>query len=272
MRDGQPVMRTKLAPGPDADAVANYLRARAAGKPRGIAAALTGLDGDLHGLEWQALTYAGHTVWGMHHEHRPGGYVGGHKRRPRSQWQVTRDTHPPLITDAEAEAILTRLEARAGQRTRTGDRLYLLSGLLQTADGRLFSGETNKGQRAYRVKGDGRISARLIEGAVLDQLFADLAAPDTAAMIAKAMRAQSAPAGKPRDLAGLRSRLAQLDRSITNLVRQLGDDPDLAAAIRRRLDALDHPRAAAPGADGGAPARPAVAGAGGAALALAVRG
>jgi DNA invertase Pin-like site-specific DNA recombinase len=244
LRDGQPVLRSKLAPGPDADAVATYLRARATGKPRGIASQLSGITGDLHGLEWQALTYAGHTVWGMHHEHRPGGYVGGSKRRPRAQWQVTRDTHPPLITDAEAEAILTRLEARAGQRTRTGDRIYLLSGLLQTADGGLFSGETNKGQRAYRMRGGGRISARLIEGAVLDQLFADLAAPDTAAMIARAMRAQSAPAGKPRDLAGLRSRLAQLDRGITNLVRQLGDDPDLAAAIRRTIVGMEQERTA----------------------------
>jgi len=242
LRDGQPVMRSKLATGPDAEAVALYLRARAAGKPRGIAAQIAGIGGDLNGMEWQALTYAGHTVWGMHHEHRPGGYVGGAKRRPRDQWQVTRDTHPALITDAEAEAILTRLAARAGQRTRSGDRVYLLSGLLQESDGAVFSGETNKGQRAYRARGGGRISARLIEREVLDQVFSDLAAPETAKRLAQAMRAQAAPAGKPRDLGALRRRLDGLDQRIRRIIELMAEDPATAPAYRRTIAGLEADR------------------------------
>ena len=33
------------------------------------------------GLEWNALTYAGHTVWNVHNETRGSGYKGGTKRR-----------------------------------------------------------------------------------------------------------------------------------------------------------------------------------------------
>lgn len=245
-RDGQPVMRSKLVPGPEADQIATYLRARAAGKSRGIAAEMAGMtdsSASLNGLEWNALTYAGHTTWGMHHEHRPGGYVGGTKRKPRAEWHLTRDTHPALITDAESEAILAQLEVRAGMRNRAGDRVYLLSGLLFDPGGQAFSGETNKGQGLYRVGRGKRIASRIIDGAVLDQVFADLAAPDTATMIAKAMRAQAAVTGKPRDLAALRGRLTKLDTRIGNLVRQMGDNPELSPTLSRTIVGMEQERA-----------------------------
>ena len=243
LRDGQPVLRSKLVPGPEAAAVAAYLQARAAGKPRGIASQLSGITGSLNELEWQALTYAGHTTWGMHHEHRPGGYVGGVKRRPRAEWHLTRDTHPPLITDAEAEAILTRLAARAGLRTRAGDRVYLLSGLLQDTHGQPFAGETSKGQAAYRQGKGRRIAARLIEGAVLDQVFADLAAPEVAKAIADRMRQAAAPASKPRDLAGLRRKLATLDGKIGKLVELIADAGTAAPAYQRAIAGMELERA-----------------------------
>lgn len=244
LRDGQPVLRSKLVPGPEADAVATYLKARAAGKPRGIASQLSGITGSLNELEWQALTYAGHTTWGMHHEHRPGGYVGGIKRRPRSEWHQTRDTHPALITDPEAEAILARLAARAGLRTRSGDRVYLLSGLLQAPDGNAFSGETSKGQAAYRLGKGGRISARIIEGAVIDKIFADLAAPEVAKEIAERMRKAAAPASKPRDLAGMRRKIATLDNKIAKLVDLIAEADETAPAYQRAIATMEAERAA----------------------------
>lgn len=246
LRDGQPVLRSKLVPGPEAEQIAAYLRARAAGKSRGVAAEMAGLadsSASLNGLEWNALTYAGHTTWGMHHEHRPGGYVGGTKRKPRADWHLTRDTHPALISDAEAEAILAQLEARSGMRNRAGDRIYLLSGLLFDPEGQSFSGETNKGQGLYRVGRGRRIASRIIDGAVLDQVFADLAAPETAALIAKAMREQAIVKGKPRDLAALRGRLTKLDTRITNLVRQMGDTPELTATLSRAIVVMEQERA-----------------------------
>ena len=247
VRDGQPVLRSKLVPGPDAEAVASYLKVRAAGKPRGLASQLSGITGSLNELEWQALTYAGHTTWGMHHEHRPGGYVGGVKRKPRADWHLTRNTHPALITDAEAEAILSRLESRAGLRTRSGDRVYLLSGLLQDPQGQPFAGETSKGQGAYRLGKGERIAARIIEGAVLDQVFADLAAPEVAKAIAERMRQAAAPASKPRDLAGLRRRLATLDGKITKLVDLIAAAGAAAPAYQRAIAGMEGERTALAG-------------------------
>jgi len=243
LRDGQPVMRSKLVPGPDAEAVATYLQARAAGKPRSIACQLSGLAPQtLNELEWQALTYAGHTTWGMHHEHRPGGYVGGVKRKPRAAWHITRDTHPPLISDQEAEAIINRLEAKAGLRTRAGDRVYLLSGLLVNAAGQPYAGETVRGQGAYRVGKGARISVKIIEGAVLDQLFADLSSPATAKEIAERMRKAAAPASKPRDLAALRRKLATLDGKIGKLVDMIATAGEAAPAYQRAIAGMEGER------------------------------
>ena len=64
----------------------------------------------LNGTEWNALTYAGHTVWNVHNEQTSDGYKDGEKRRPRDQWVIQRDTHPPIVSDAVAEALLVQLE------------------------------------------------------------------------------------------------------------------------------------------------------------------
>ena len=245
MREGQPVIRSRLALAEDAEIVAAYLKARAQGKPRGMAISISGIENaSLNELEWQALTYAGHTVWNMHSERTGGSAKGGRKRRPRAEWQITRDTHPALITDDEAEGILAQLEQRSGRRNRASDHVYLLSGLLVAPDGAPFSGEWSKGAGAYRVSKGKRISAHLIEGAVLDQIFADLAAPETASLIAERMRAQAAPQGKPRDLGKLRGRLKTLESKITRLVDLIADDADAAPAYRRSVAQLERDRSA----------------------------
>lgn len=91
------------------------------------------------GIEWNALTYAGHTVWNVHNETTNDGYVGGTKRRPREEWVIQRETHPALITDAEAESILERLDRGRlpNYRTRKGQ---LLSGVLVTPEGVAWHG------------------------------------------------------------------------------------------------------------------------------------
>lgn len=114
VREGEPVTKSRLVPGEQAAAVKEYLTARAAGTPRAAAQRAAGLadvaDTTLLGLERNALTYAGHTVWGVHAERVGGAYVGGQKYRPRAEWTIQRDTHEALITDAEAEALLAQLE------------------------------------------------------------------------------------------------------------------------------------------------------------------
>ena len=81
-------------------------------------------------MEWNALTYAGHTVWNVHNEQTAEGYKDGEKRRPREQWVIQRDTHQALISDAVAEALLVQLETLGTGNTRNRAPAFLLSGLL----------------------------------------------------------------------------------------------------------------------------------------------
>ena len=75
----------------------------------------------LNGMEWNALTYAGHTVWNVHNEYGSEGYKGGVKRRPRDEWVIQRDTHRALISDAIAETLLANLEAAGNLRGAIAD-------------------------------------------------------------------------------------------------------------------------------------------------------
>ena len=177
IRDGQPVTKSKLVPNADAPKIRRYLKDRAAGVPRTIAQRHVPMNASsLVGVEWNALTYAGHTVWNRH-----AAAGTGHKRRPRSGWQMTRETHRALITDAEAETILTRLEtsrvgdavSRAKASTNTK---HLLAGLLCTPECTLWVGHGTH----YRLKRKGErrgklVPAALVEQAVLGQLSADMA-------------------------------------------------------------------------------------------------
>ncbi len=179
VRDGKPVTKSKLLPDGKARMVGDYLRARASGTPRTVAA--RGLDlsaTSLIGMEWNALVYAGHTVWNRH-----AAQGTGHKRRAREQWQITRDTHPALITDAEAEAILTQLETSeigaAVSRAKAATSDFLLTGFLYTADGQMWVGHGNR----YRLKAkDGRpgktVAAATLDAAVLDQFASDMGSDD----------------------------------------------------------------------------------------------
>jgi site-specific DNA recombinase len=104
VRDGVAVTKSKLLPNEDAKIVGDYLRLRAHGVGRTAAIHRTGIawvPTSLIGMEWNALTYAGHTVWNVHNEHGPGGYKGGTKRRPKEEWVIQRDTHHAIITNEE---------------------------------------------------------------------------------------------------------------------------------------------------------------------------
>jgi DNA invertase Pin-like site-specific DNA recombinase len=174
IRDGVPVTKSKLIPSELAPKIGAYLKGRANGQVGAKLMREVGLDisrNSLNGIEWNALTYAGHTVWNVHNETTKDGYVGGTKRRPREEWIIQRETHPALITDAEAEAILDRLSRGRlpNYRTRTG---HLLSGVLVTPDGVAWHGNGE----LYR-SGKKNIKAERVDGAVLAQVTTDLQSP-----------------------------------------------------------------------------------------------
>lgn len=129
MREGEAVTKSKLEPSKDAPVISRYLKMRAEGISR--TRILNDLDLPIAktsavGMKWNALTYAGHTVWNVHNEKTKGsGYKGGVKHRPRSEWVIAKNTHDALITTEEAEAILTQIEESSNSRSRRTPASYL---------------------------------------------------------------------------------------------------------------------------------------------------
>jgi site-specific DNA recombinase len=249
IREGSPVLKSKLRPNDEAPLVAAYLRSRAAGRPRGMLISelqLQWSDGSLNDLEWMALTYAGHTCWGVTNELTGDGYVNGTKRKPRSEWTVQRDTHQALITDGEAEAILEQLERRRSVRVRSTDRPYLLTGYLVTPDGHAWAGEwdTRMDAGLYRVGKGKRISCRRVDSAVLEQLQDDLASDSTVRLLLQAMRAIVDQPVDGRAISQAERRVQQLTTKIgtlVDLITEAGDEE--RAAYRRAIATHEAERA-----------------------------
>lgn len=171
VREGKPVTKTTLVEGPDAPAMQKFLQARADGTPRSTALKLAGLKiaaATGVGIEWNALTYAGHTVWNVNREV---GHPKGRKR-PRNEWVIKHNTHPALISDEQAERILGALEnnsrAQAISKGLFSASGYLLTGLLRSSTGEELIGMNNRGHRCYRLVGTANKRGKLIDADLVD--------------------------------------------------------------------------------------------------------
>jgi site-specific DNA recombinase len=216
VREGVPVMKSKLVRSAEATTIGDYLQQRSKGIPRAKLMrdmSLTWPATTLIDIEWNALVYAGHTVWNRHTEKKSRGN-GRARRRPRAQWLIERDTHEALITEAQAEAILAQLETshigQAVSRAKSAVGGYLLSGLLYTGDGRKWVGagpyyrlKASEGHRGRKV------SREETDQAVLAQITSDMRSPTFLQDLAESARS----AGITTDpLAPLRAEVAKLER------------------------------------------------------------
>lgn len=239
VRDGKPVLKSRLAPSEHAPLVQHYLRERAAGATREPLARRLGLTlnpSSLVGLEWNALTYAGHTVWNVHNEQAGGRYVTGEKRRPRAEWVVQRDTHPALITDAEAEALLGRLEQASASRPRRSKADYLLTGLLRTSGGEPWRGEKH---RYYRA-GTRSVSRADVDAAILGKVAADLRSADfSSALVRRTRSSYGREFGA--ELARLREAQEALDRRISGFM-DMAEKLQTPGPVLRKVDELEADR------------------------------
>lgn len=250
IRDGVPVMKSVLEPSLDAPLVTRYLSARARGIPRSVAARELGIrwsPSSLIGMEWNALTYAGHTVWNRHNETRPeGGYVGKQKMRDREDWHIHRGTHPALITDEEAERLLDQLANSqigvAVSAAKRGVSPHLLTGVLQSTDGRMWEGWKDR----YRVKAAPGLPGKslpksAIEGAIVEQITQTLHSEEFARTLLRYARRQP----KQKDTTSPRLR-----RSIAHIGAQIAKTLDLALKLQdpapalRKVDELEAQRRA----------------------------
>ena len=221
-RDGSPVLKSRLILSNESGKVAAYLKAKAAGVSRRQALKDSGLsvvDSTAIGMEWNSLTYAGHTVWNQRHETTTGGYVQGVKRRPRNEWIIQRDTHAALITDDEAEALLATLESSNKTNSRRTRADYLLSGILKSPSGAAWHGD---GEGFYRVGKGKRVKASVVESAVLSQLAENLREGKFVAAFTAAAKAQCESRKRDTELPKLRKEMAEIERHITRLTELLG--------------------------------------------------
>lgn len=196
VREGEPVAKTRLVPSKDFDQVTTYLKGRAAGRPQHALIRDLGIQlsaGTLVGIERNALTYAGHTVWNS---------MRGTK--PRAEWVIQRDTHAAAISEEEAEALLARLGAP--RRTRDRGGAYILAGLLRSPPGAAWQG--NAGY--YRL-GRKNVSAPRLEAEVLGAVVSDLRDPAFAARLVKAAKATLPRTEEAEQLAQLDAEVKRLE-------------------------------------------------------------
>ena len=238
IRDGLAVTKSKLEPDDQSAMVARYLTRRASGMTRKAAAEGLALSAStLISMEWNALTYAGHTVWNVGNERTADGYKGGKKRRPRSEWIIQKHTHPALITEEEAETLLSRLEnstlSQAVSEAKNGNSRYLLTGLLMAPDGTLWSGHAGK---YYRLKGDkGRyVPVASVDSAVMSQILADIRAPEFVDALVQAAKKKAPPKDDPSH--DLKREMIDINRRLSRTMDLMADLADPGPAIRKVND------------------------------------
>ena len=245
-RDGEAVTKSKLIPSDEAPLISKFLKMRAAGISRKRATDELGLDiakTSAVGIEWNALTYAGHTVWNVQNERVKGsGYKGGVKRRPRSEWVVNENTHEGLITTEEAETILAQLANSTHSKGRRTAANYLLTGLLKTPDGESWFGN---GRSAYIPRGTSekknrKVDQQLIEQAVLDQLSSDLkSSAFITALTKEAQKFREAHRFDPAE--DLRPEVVKIADQISKMMGMASQLEDPAPALRE-IDKLEKKR------------------------------
>jgi site-specific DNA recombinase len=230
IRDGLPVTKTKLVIDPDtAPKISAYLKGRVQG--RSAASLSQELDiampaSSLVGVEWNSLTYAGHTVWNVHNGKTGGSYTGGNKRRPRGEWHIHKNTHEALITEDEAEALLARLEKGRSRYATKSD--YLLSGLLVAPDGTPWHG--NGGNYRCNKK---NIKSNVVEDALLAQLEIDLSAPEFVDAIQSRISELSKADAPDAERKRLQRELAGLDGKISRLSNLLAETSTPEPLLRK---------------------------------------
>ncbi|WP_090828932.1 recombinase family protein [Nitrosovibrio tenuis] len=230
IRDGSPVTKSKLAPSEMAPKIAAYLKGRATGQSGTKLIVSLGLElsrNTMNGVEWNALTYAGHTVWNVHNETTKEGYVGGVKRRPREEWVIQRDTHPALITDAEAEEILAQLNRGRLKNNRT-KAVHLLTGILVTPDGVAWHGNGD----LYRA-GKKNIKAERVDSTVITQVASDLQSPAFIKSLTESAHKSVKLTDDDAEGASIRNEIKRLDAKINRLSNLLSETTAVDTLLKK---------------------------------------
>ena len=243
IREGSEVTKSKLEPSSDAPRIKRFLKLRASGRSRTESASQTKLkmaQTSLIGIEWNALTYAGHTVWNVHNPKVSGGYGGKPKRRPRDEWVINRGTHKALITEQEAEAILAQLESASSKRQPKRKHFYLLAGLLHSMEGDIYHGDGGKYYAYKSGTSKVRLNKEEIERAVVKQYAHDLQSDKFVDRMLESAQ-QQAKQGEADQTPLLRKRLSALTSKISRLI-EMGLEMDDREPVMRQIASVEAER------------------------------
>ena len=238
VRDGEAVTKSRLILDENAPLIAAYLKGRAKDVTGTHLAESLGLKlarTTLNGIEWNALTYAGHTVWNVHNEKTDDGYKGGTKRRPRTDWIIQRDTHPALITEEEAEAILQKLDSGRIKNYRTRAK-HLLTGMLTNPDGQLLHGDGEY----YRLDKKS-VKASRVDGAIINQITRDLKSDAFIKAIVKSAQQSAKKSNDGAELKIATEEICAIDKKIENLTNLLAETT-ATATLLRKIESLEQER------------------------------
>lgn len=231
VRDGEPVRKSHLERTPELDEIGAYLTQRARGVPRSKCHTKLSKS-TLNDLEWNALTYAGCTVWNMRQPKDE-----GRKRRPRSEWVIQEGTHEAAITMGEAEAVIQALESGVQARTKNTD--YLLTGILKAPGGASWHGSRNRGKTYYRVPGR-NVPADRLESAIAAQIKADATSTDFLEELAASCRNRYQ---SPQvDTRPIRDRIRAVEEKISALLDMALELAD-RSPVMRKIEGLEKDRA-----------------------------
>ncbi len=245
-RDGEPICKSKLEPDPKMfGVVQKYLKLRLQGISRIKAAEEAKLSlakTSLIYLEESALTYAGHTVWNRHNETIDGKYVGGKRYRDRKEWVIQRNTHMAMISEEEAELLLSVREQERRSRKRKRVSHYLLSGILVCRCGSNMIGESGF-YRCQKRCGNRGIKKETIEKIVVEQVFERIHTPEMLRKLKQQIENEQKKSSA-RDLnQEIRREVKRIEKQIDELIDLLHQMQN-KRPILERIDALEEDRKA----------------------------
>jgi len=225
VRDGQAVQKSRLVVDPvKGPIIGQYLQLLAEGLTPTAAARKSRIElpsSTRRHLQWNALTYAGCTVWNVHAERSGGKAIGGSRRRPRSEWVIKEDTHEALITRRQADMLLVLAEMTGQPWRDRAPAEYLLSGMLRDSHDNKWQGCRDGEVRYYRLRR--RIRADKIEKAFVRKIGKDLCGGDFVESLLKAARKMEDPDVPAAELARAWSTIEGLDRKIKRVTGMLGE-------------------------------------------------
>ena len=187
--------------------------------------------------------YLGRRVYFKHAYHDR---TGTAKRvRPKEEWTVTENAHPPIIDRPLWDRVQSRFQVRRPRDGRHQDSPYLLSGLVRCGRcGHRFYGQKKKGAVYYvcggfHTKGKAFCSSFSVQGPALERLILDeierrISQLLEAGALRKKFQEIAATAAQEPEPIG--EEAGELDRQIKNMVAAIasaGPSPALVAELRR---------------------------------------